>query len=139
MAIARNAGGLGKYIKEDGEYAVRVKETKAGLAKSGKRMLTVIFQAHDEKEIAGYFVQELGFHMKALEELKLACGLKITDAHDHLVGKECGILVEMGDPDDKGRAFASIVGYGKISDLGGGGDPVAAPVPAPTDNNVVPF
>lgn len=121
MAIQRNAGGQGNFVKEPGEYQVRIKETKMGESKTGKPMLTVVFQTHDEKLIAGYFVRELNFHMAALAHLKTACGLNPDkDGSDLLVGKECGILVEAQEPNEQGRTFMSIVGYGAKADAKNG-------------------
>lgn len=117
MAIAKNAGGGGNFIKEAGEYKVKVLEIKTGLSKKGKPMLTVAFETTEEKKIAGYYVKDLTMHMQALAALKVACGLKVTDSADNLVGKECGILVEMQEPDADGRTFASICGYGKASQV----------------------
>lgn len=117
MAIQRNAGGGGNVISENGEYHVKVTEIKTGLSKSGKQMLTVTFQTPDEKQIRGYYVGALAFHMKDLENLKLAAGLDVKAPAGQLVGRECGILVEMGAPDEVGRRFASIVGYGPVSEL----------------------
>lgn len=112
MAIERNAGSNGNFISEAGEYVVKVLETKTGTSKSGKPMLTVTFQTSDELLIRGYFVKSLTFHMKALEELKQASGMKITDSADNLVGREVGILVEAQKPDESGRVFMSVCGYG---------------------------
>ena len=129
MAIARNAGSS-KYISEDGEYLVTVdriemKKTKAGkidpktgLEKLQKPMLVVHFHTSEEQEIAGYFVKDLNFHMSALGMLKAACGLAPEKTSEELVGKRCGILVEMGQPSEQGRAFAGIVGYGPADQVG---------------------
>lgn len=118
MSIPRNAGGQGNFVKEPGEYVVRVKECRMGESKSHKPMLTVVFQTVDEKLINGYFVQNLNFHISALRKLKEACGLSPnTDASDKLVGKTCGILVEAQEPDVNGRTFMSICGYDKASEV----------------------
>jgi hypothetical protein len=118
MAIERNAASEGgNYIKDPGEYRVKVIETKTGMSKSGKPMLTVKFQASDEREIAGYFVKTLKFHMKSLETLKIACGLKITDSAENLVGRECGILVEAQEPTADGKVFMTIAGYGPAASV----------------------
>lgn len=118
MAIQKIEGNFGSFISEPGEYLVEVNSSKAGKSKKGKAMLTVEFESEDGKTIAGYFVKELAFHMKALEQLKLACGLKVTDSADELIGKKCGILVEPQPPNpETGKVFMSIVGYGKAADV----------------------
>lgn len=118
MPIMRNAGGQGHFIREPGEYQVQVKELKMGNSKAGKPMLTVVFQAKDEKLINGYFVRDLPFHRAALGHLKTACGLNPDkDLSDALVGKECGILVEGQEPNEQGQVFMSIVGYGPKADV----------------------
>ena len=121
MPIARNAGvGAGNRLKDPGEYRVKITETKVGMSKKGKPMLTVTFETHDEKQICGYFVKELAFHMHFLGELKLASGLTEKDSAENLVGKEVGILVEAQEPNEKGFVFMSIVGYGKSSEVDSG-------------------
>lgn len=119
MAIARNANDGGNFIKEPGEYKVFVREITTGMSKSNKPMLTVTFHTSDEKAIRAYFVKELAFHMKALEQLKIACGIKVTESAENLVGKECGILVEAQNPDANGRVFMQINGYGPVGDVAG--------------------
>lgn len=136
MAIERNAGGIsGNYVKDPGEYRVRVHETKTGLSKSQKPMLTVVFHTWEDKAIAAYFVKTLTFHMKALESLKVACGLKVNETADNLVGKECGILVEAQDPTPEGRVFMSITGYGPANAVGVN-QPASPMVGEPSDDNV---
>lgn len=117
MAIDRNAGSLGNFVNQPGEYRVKVTETKTGMSKSQKPMLTVTFQTHSELSIRGYFVKTLTFHMKALEALKVACGMKVTEPADNLVGKECGILVEAQEPDANGKVFMTISGYGPAAQV----------------------
>lgn len=119
MAIAKIEGAFGSYVNEPGEYLVEVNSTKAGKSKKGKPMLTVEFETEDGKTIAGYYVRELAFHMKALEALKVACGLKVTEPADNLIGKKCGILVEPQEANSEtGKVFMQIVGYGKASEVG---------------------
>lgn len=118
MAIQRNAGGGGNFIREPGEYKVRVHEIKTAATKEKKLpMLVVTFQSDDEKLISDRFVKSLPFRMKALEELKVAAGLKLSDHQDELLGKEVGILVELQDPTPDGKVFTQITGYGKASDV----------------------
>lgn len=119
--INRNAGSdAGNFIKEPGEYVAKILETKAGMSKNGKKMLTVLFHTKDERQIKSYFVGELAFHMKALAALKVASGLEETDRAERLIGRECGILVEPQEPDSQtGRVFMQITGYGKASDVTG--------------------
>jgi hypothetical protein len=118
MAIKRNAAPS-SFIKTAGEYRVKVIETKMGMSKTNKPMLTVTFQTADEKSISGYFVQGLDFHRHVMKELKLAAGLKVEDHHENLVGKEVGIAVELQEPDANGRTFAQITGYGPASEVAG--------------------
>lgn len=119
MPIERNAGGGGNFISDPGEYVVRVAETKTGLSKSNKPMLTVTFQTRDERQIRSYFVKELVYHMKSLELLKLAAGLLATDPAEKLVNREVGILVEPQAPTANGLVFMQIVGYGPAKDVNG--------------------
>lgn len=117
MAIQRNAvTSGGKRISEPGEYRVHITELKTKASKKGDPMLVVTFQTEDEKEICGYFVKKYAFQMKALAALKQACGLKDTDSADKLIAKECGLLVESGETNEKGHTFMEIVGYGPASD-----------------------
>lgn len=111
MAIERNAGGS-KFIKDAGEYKVKVKALSIAQNKKDKPMLTVTFQTDDERTIAGYFVKDLPFHKHTLKTLKTACGLTPDDSENDLIGKECGILVEPQEPTPDGKVFMSISGYG---------------------------
>lgn len=123
MAIERNAGSSGSFINAPGEYLVKVTETKTGMSKAGKPMLTVTFETDTECSIKSYFVKTLAFHMKALEQLKLACGIKMNEPADNLIGLYCGILVEANEPTDTGKVFMGIVGYGKGTDVNLGAKP----------------
>lgn len=120
MGIQRNAGGGGNFISDPGEYVVRIGETKTGLSKGGKPMLTVSFVTRDERQIRSYFVKDLNFHMSALKELKKASGLPEGEPAEKLIGREVGILVEPQAPDAQGRVFMQIVGYGTKGDVQGG-------------------
>lgn len=122
MAIQKNAKGTGgSFIKEAGDYLVHIVKTTMKLSKAKDPMVVVTFETEDEKMIDGYFVGKHAFHQHNMRVLKEACGLKETDKYDQLVGKKCGISVELQDPDQlTGRVFAQIVGYGPLSDLGGG-------------------
>lgn len=121
MAIQKIEGNFGKFISDPGEYLVEVNSAKAGKSKKGKPMLTVEFETEDGRTIGGYYVRDLAFHMKSLEQLKLACGLKLTDTADNLVGRKCGILVEPQEPNtETGKIFMQIVGYGTVAELGTG-------------------
>lgn len=119
MPISRNAGNGGSYINSPGEYKVKITQAASGMSKSGKPMLTVTFQTADEKSIRGYFCKPIAFHMKSLEALKLACGLKKDSPADEMIGKDCGIAVELQAPTESGTTFAHIVGYGMASDVTG--------------------
>lgn len=101
----------------EGEHVVQVIETKVGMSKSNKPMLTVTFQNDREQKIKGYYVRDLVFHIKALNALKVACGIKPEDAHDNLVGLKCGIKVEPQAPNEQGQIFMQITGYGKEADV----------------------
>lgn len=129
MAIARNAGGGGKFVSEPGEYKVTVEKIEMKTPKKEKldpktnkpmkrQMLVVHFVTEEEQEIAGYYVKDVPFHMAALAQLKSACGLEPNQSSDELIGKQCGILVEMGEPNEQGRSFAQIVGYGPADQVG---------------------
>lgn len=114
MAIKRNAAPSGNYIKAPGEYRVKVVETKVGLNKKGKNMLTVKFRTADDLEICAYFTQGVNFHTHNLKELKAACGLDAKVQADQMIGREVGILVEAQDPDpETQKVFMQIVGYDK--------------------------
>lgn len=132
MAIQRNAGDSGNLINQPGEYAVRVHEVKSGKSKKGSDMLTVTFETPDAKQIRGYFAKNVAFHMKALEALKEACGLNVKESAGALIGKSCGILVEVPEANGEGRVFAGIVGYGPVSE-------VKDAAQFPTEDDGVPF
>jgi hypothetical protein len=117
MAIQSKFRGGGNRISVPGEYVVEITKASAGMSKSNKPMLTVTFQNFQQEEISGYYLRELHFHMIQLKELKEACGLDGGSPAENLVGKNCGILVEAGNTDDKGRTFMQITGYGKASDV----------------------
>ena len=117
MAITRSIGSFGNRITAAGEYVVEVIRTESGKSKKGKPMLTVTFSTSDEKEIRAWFVKELPFHMSSLVNLKIACGLKPEVSADELVGKSCGIAVDQKEPDEQGRIFFHVTGYGKVSDV----------------------
>lgn len=121
MPIERNvSGGNGNFVNEPGEYLVCVTEASMKKTKTPppRDMRVVTFQTMEEKEIRAYFVRDVTFHTSAMEQLKLACGLKVNDHPDQLMGKTCGILVEAGRPTDEGRVFMQIVGYGPESQVG---------------------
>jgi hypothetical protein len=139
MAIKRNAAPSGSYIKSPGEYRVKVVETKVGLNKKGKNMLTVTFRTKDDLEIAGYFVQGLPFHVHNLKELKTACGLAHDKQADQLVGRECGILVEAQEPDANGRVFMSITGYDSSDKVSGEAMPPAGQSDLDAHSEQIPF
>lgn len=126
MAIQRNASGGGNAIKEAGEYLVRVTEVKVDKSKKGDPMLVVTFTAPDEKQIRGYFVQNLTFHMKNLETLKAVCGMAPKDPAGALIGRELGISVEVDPPGPDGRSFSGICGYGTVAELENAGSGFAS-------------
>lgn len=117
MAIQKNASGGGNAIKEAGEYRVKVTEVKVDKSKKGDPMLVVTFTGTDEKQIRGYFVQNLTFHMKNLETLKHVCGMGPKEPAGALIGRELGISVEVDPPGPDGRCFSSIVGFGTVDEL----------------------
>jgi hypothetical protein len=139
MAIKRNAAASGRYIKTPGQYRVKVVETKVGLNKKGKNMLTVTFRTADDLEISGYFVQGLNFHIHNLKELKAACGLPADKQADQLVGKECGILVEAQEPDSNQNVFMQITGYGSANEVTHEEMPAAGQAHAAPGDDQVPF
>jgi hypothetical protein len=98
-------------------------------------MLTVTFVTRDERTIRSYFVKDLQFHMSALAELKKASGLPSAEPAEKLVGKEVGILVEPQAPDERGRVFMQIVGYGTKAEVQAGADGGFGQ----TSNDEVPF
>lgn len=118
MAIQKNAKSSGgKFISEQGEYLVEISDVQFGKSKKGDPMVTVTFVADDDKSIRAFFVQKHSFMMAQLNLLKEACGLTSETSSEKLLGKKCGILVEMGKPNDKGMVFAQIAGYGKPEDV----------------------
>lgn len=134
MAIERNAAASGKFLDKPGEYKVKVSEVKTGVTKEKKDpMLTVKFETSEELSIKSYFVKKITFHMKALEALKLACGLTAVSPAEDLVGKECGILVEMKEG-KTGQQFSNIVGYGPVSSI-----VVASPSSTAVPADEIPF
>jgi hypothetical protein len=123
MPIERNAGSApNAYLKDPGEYVVRVSEVKKGTSRAGAPMLTVTFETRDGRQINAYFVATLIFHMKTLDLLKAACGLDPSEAGfraEMLVGRDLGILVEPKEPDERGRVFMQITGFGKAEEVSG--------------------
>lgn len=118
MAIPKNAKASGgKYISDPGEYAVEITDVQFGKSKKGDPMVTVNFATMDDKSIRAFFVQKHAFMMNQLGLLKVACDEEPTCTTEKLLGKKCGILVELGKPNDAGVVFAQIAGYGKLSDL----------------------
>lgn len=125
MPIQRNVANGGNSIKHPGEYRVRVVKLETGMSKSQKPMLTVTFQTLDEMQLKGYFCKGLAWHMKNLAVLKECAGLKPDSPAENLHGLEVGILVEPREPDEQGRVFMDIAGFGKAHEVGaveGGGD-----------------
>jgi hypothetical protein len=146
MAIARTFRGAAGQIDRAGEYRVTVEKMEVGKSKSGKPMLTLTFCTDEERRIKGYYVQSLVFHMKALDELKLACGLLATAPADQLVGKRCGIAVGEQPPTQDGKVFMQIEGYGKEQDAevipygeGGGLHPFGGMQGGAVSDDNVPF
>lgn len=119
MAIDKNAssGSGGNYIKEAGEYRVKVTTVSEGKSKKGKPMVTVTFETKDGKQISSWFVKELAWAVKDMTKLKLAAGLTEKDHSSRLMDRELGIAVEAKDPDEHGKIFMRIVGYGKAADV----------------------
>lgn len=137
MAIKRNAAPSGNYVKAPGEYRVKVVETKVGLNKKGKNMLTVKFRTADDLEICGYFTQGVNFHQHNLKELKTACGIDVKAQADQMIGKECGILVESQDPDpETQKVFMQIVGYDKADAVSGHSSGIAAAGTLPGEDQI---
>lgn len=117
MAIKNEFGGINKM--EPGEHVVTIIETKVGMSRTNKPMLTVVFQNDHEQKIKGYYLRSETFSIKKLTALKQACGLKPEDPHDNLLGRRCGILVVEQKPNEEGQIFNEIAGYGKESDVEG--------------------
>lgn len=132
MAIPRKHK-MGGSISAPGEYRVTVEKMEEGISKkSQKRMLTVFFVTRDEKRIKGFYVAGLKWHMDALADLKIACGLTAADVAGKLIGKELGIAVGEQEPNAEGRVFMQIEGYGKATEVGGSGmteSDFASPLP----------
>lgn len=120
MAIEKEFTGGGKTIAE-GEHVVTITDWKIGESKSGKTMLTLTFENFEHQMIRGYYVAGLQFHEKALAKIKAACGLSKEAKAAELKGKSLGIAVEPQEPDERGRVFMRIVGYGKASDVSADG------------------
>lgn len=118
MAIAKNAvSSGGKFISEPGDYLVEISEVQAGKSSKGDPMVTITFVTDEDKSIRAFFVKKHAFMMAALTLLKVSCGEKPEVNSAELVGKKCGIKVELGKPNDKGMIFAQIVGYGRPEDV----------------------
>lgn len=116
MAIERKYKGS-KYIDEAGEYVVSIKDMVVGKSSKGDPMLTLTFATEEEQTIKAFFVKTLKFHMKQLEDLKVACGMKADEDAMNLVGKRVGIAVEPQEPNEKGQVFMRITGFGKESEV----------------------
>lgn len=121
MAIERNHKGFDSKgrIDKAGEYVVTIEKLETGHSKSGKEMLTITFVTDDEKRIKGYYVRTLEWHMKALNDLKVACGLDPKLPSQNLFKKRCGIAVGEQSPTEDGKIFMQIEGYGKETDVEG--------------------
>lgn len=117
MAIERKHKATGGSITQPGEYVVTITDVKSTMSKKEKPMCVVVFEAQDEKKINGYYVKDIKFHMAALKDLKLACGMKETDSAMDLVGKKCGIAVGEGKVREDGSHFMSIEGYGTVAQV----------------------
>lgn len=126
MAIARNYRQAG-LIDAPGEYKVSVEKVEVVTSSKGKRMLKITFITADERRIRGFYVAGLKWHMDALRDLNIACGLKPDDVSTKLMGLSCGIAVGEGKVSDSGHAFMQIEGYGKASDVSN------SPPPSPAD------
>jgi hypothetical protein len=125
MAIKKEFKG-GKAIPE-GDHVVTVHEMDLANSKTGKPMLTVKFRRADGATLKSFYVKELPFHMKQLKALKVACGLAETADASDLLGKQCGIAVELGKPNAEGIQYGQIVGYGKASEVDHTDDGFGAP------------
>lgn len=135
MPIPRNAA-MGRYLTEPGEYVAIIDKVewlktnkgqpkidpKTGETKEPQDMLKVSFFTESQQEIAGYFVKGLKFHMKAYDLLRESCGLPKGAKSQDFIGKKVGILVELQKPDEMGRTFPQIVGYGPASEVSGAKD-----------------
>ncbi len=123
MPITRKQYGQGsKNINAPGEYVVTVIETKMTMTKAkedkpARPMRIVVLETPQGQKINGYYVGELAFHMEALKDLKVACGLKPDSNSDDLVGERCGIAVEAQLPGPDGKVFMTIAGYGSVKDV----------------------
>lgn len=115
MAIERKFGGT-KQMKA-GEYKVTVTDIKFGKSKSDKNMWTITFANDHEETIKGFYVPDVAFHLKQLKEIKAVCGLDEKDGPDKLISKRLGIAVEEQEPDQDGKTFMRITGYGKESQV----------------------
>lgn len=122
MAIAKNTSSdaSGKFIRKEGEYKVTVTELKTGNSKKGDPMLTVTFSTEDGQSIRDWFVKTQQFRLAALATLKKACGLPANAPAEELQGKACGINVEAKPPDDSGKVYYQVVGYGNVKDVEAG-------------------
>ena len=116
MAIKKDFTGGGNKMMA-GEHRVSVAELKMGVNSKQKPMLTITFKNDQDQTIKGYYTLGVVFIQKQLEALKVACGLDKNADGNLLLGKRCGISVEEGDVDEKGRMFMRIVGYGKESEV----------------------
>lgn len=136
MPIQRNlAHSPSNRIDGPGDYVVTITAVNNVLTKiSRKPMLVVEMETEDEKKIRDHFVLSLDFRMKALQSLKAAVGLgpEVKDP-GALVGKQCGIAVAAKPPNDEGRIYMEIVGYGKSSDV------EAHQHPPSSNTNHIPF
>ena len=142
MAIKSTYSGGGSKLGE-GEHIVKIMEVKTVMTKEkpgkeSKPMYTVVFQNKDGQKHTGYYVKSIKFMMKQFEDLKKCCGLKESDSADELVGRKCGILIEVGEPNDEGKVFNQIAGYGTEADVLGIAAPVSTPTPVAKDNFTTP-
>lgn len=140
MAIKRNfTGGSGSDFSE-GEHKVKIVDLKLGPSSTGKKMLTVTFENDEGATVKGFYVLDNKVAIIKIKELKVACGLA-PDADGMLLeGKRLGIAVEKGKPDDKGKFYWQIVGYGKESDVEvNASHNDEAPHPATQPDQEIPF
>lgn len=106
-----------RYIKNPGEYKVKISSVSFGHSKAGKPMFTITFQNDWDDCVKGYYLPDNKWHAKSLSNIKIACGLSEDAPTEQLNGKRLGILVKAQEPNEKGRVFMQVVGYAPESSV----------------------
>lgn len=132
MPMKRIFSGTGNRITA-GNHVVHVTEVSQKLSSKNDPMTVIAFETDDEKKVNYYAVHKFPWAIEAVKTCIECAGLPQGSKASQLVGKRVGITVEEGKPDDKGRTFMQIVGFGTEKDVqdARAAEAATANVPAP--------